>query len=54
MMMLPSAEHPEPKSEVFDQLIGPPRGDAKVLAAAYALEQVLGLPSTPIDPIVRH
>ena len=36
------------------QLIGPPRGDAKVLAVAYALEQVLDLGAAPIDPIVRH
>ena len=36
------------------QLIGPPRGDAKVLAVAHALEQVLDLGTSPIDPIVRH
>ena len=36
------------------QLIGPPRGDAKVLAIAHALEQVLDLGTSPIDPIVRH
>jgi amidase len=36
------------------QLIGPPRGDAKVLAVAGALEQVLDLGQTPIDPIVRN
>lgn len=36
------------------QLIGPPRGDAKVLAVAHAVEQVLDLGTTPIDPIVRH
>ncbi len=36
------------------QLIGPPRGDAKVLSVARALEQVLDLGCGPIDPIVRH
>jgi len=36
------------------QLIGPPRGDAKVLAVAAALEAVLDLGTSPIDPIVRH
>lgn len=36
------------------QLIGPPRGDAKLLAVAHALEQVLDLGTSPIDPIVRH
>jgi len=36
------------------QLIGPPRGDAKVLAVAAALEAVLDLGTAPIDPIVRH
>jgi len=36
------------------QLIGPPRGDAKVLAAARAMEQVLDLGTAPIDPLVRH
>ncbi len=36
------------------QLIGPPRGDAKVLQVAKSLEDVLALGSTPIDPIVRH
>lgn len=36
------------------QLIGPPRGDAKVLAVAAALEQSLNLGTAPFDPIVRH
>ena len=36
------------------QLIGPPRGDARVLAVAHALEQVLDLGTGPIDPFVRH
>ncbi|MEO0548146.1 MAG: amidase family protein [Pseudomonadota bacterium] len=36
------------------QLIGPPRGDAKVLAVAAAVEAVLNLGTAPIDPIVRH
>jgi len=36
------------------QLIGPPRGDAKVLAVAHALEQMLDLGQGPIDPVVRH
>ena len=32
------------------QLIGPPRGEAKLLAAARAFEMVAGGPATPIDP----
>jgi len=32
------------------QIIGPPRGDGKVLGAAHLLEQHLNLPRTPIDP----
>ncbi|MFO1038253.1 MAG: amidase family protein [Geminicoccaceae bacterium] len=37
------------------QIVGPPRGEAKLLAAAAALEDVLGLAgSVPIDPRVRH
>ncbi len=36
------------------QLIGPPRGDAKTLAVARALEMVLDLGVAPIDPIIRH
>ncbi|MBC6442295.1 MAG: amidase [Rhodobacteraceae bacterium] len=36
------------------QLIGPPRGDAKVLQAGLALERALDLPKGPIDPVVRH
>lgn len=34
------------------QLIGPPRGEAKLLAAARAVEVVLGGPLGPIDPVV--
>lgn len=33
------------------QLIGPPRGEAKLLAAARAVEMVMGGPLGPIDPI---
>lgn len=36
------------------QLIGPPRGDAKVLQVGLALERALELPKGPIDPILRH
>lgn len=36
------------------QLIGPPRGEARLLQVALFIEDALGLPSTPIDPIVRH
>lgn len=36
------------------QLIGPPRGDAKVLAVARALERAVALGTDPIDPVVRH
>lgn len=36
------------------QLIGPARGDAKVLAAARAVERALDLGTGPIDPFVRH
>ena len=32
------------------QLIGPPRGEAKLLAVARAIEDALGLPLSPIDP----
>lgn len=34
------------------QLIGPPRGEAKLLAAARAVEMVMGGPLGPIDPVV--
>ena len=33
------------------QLIGPPRGEAKLLAAARAVEMVMGGPLGPIDPV---
>ncbi|MEM7709244.1 MAG: amidase family protein [Pseudomonadota bacterium] len=33
------------------QLIGPPRGEARLLQVALAIEERLGLPNTPIDPI---
>ncbi|MGI9605266.1 MAG: amidase [Acidimicrobiales bacterium] len=36
------------------QLIGPPRGDAIVLATARVLEQAVDLGTEPIDPIVRR
>lgn len=32
------------------QLIGPPRGEARLLQVALAVEDRLGLPATPIDP----
>lgn len=36
------------------QLIGPPRGEARLLQVALFIEDALGLDPTPIDPIVRH
>ena len=36
------------------QLIGPPRGEATLLRAARRIEQVVGFPATPIDPVRRH
>ncbi len=33
------------------QLVGPPRGEARLLQVAAAIEDRLGLPSTPIDPV---
>ncbi len=36
------------------QLVAPPRGEARLLGAAAALEAVLGLDRRPIDPRVRH
>ncbi|MEE9427702.1 MAG: amidase family protein [Paracoccaceae bacterium] len=36
------------------QLIGPPRGDAKLLQVARAVEDAVGLATTPIDPIRKH
>lgn len=36
------------------QLIGPPRGDARVLQVGLALERALALPKGPIDPNVTH
>lgn len=37
------------------QLVGPPRGEAKLLSAAALIEEMLGVaPSVPIDPLVRH
>ena len=36
------------------QLIGPPQGEAKLLQAAQFIETALGLPATPIDPVIRH
>jgi amidase len=36
------------------QLIGKPRGEARLLQIARQLEEALALPTTPIDPVVRH
>lgn len=36
------------------QLIGPPRGEARLIRVARAVEQCLALPATPIDPVIRH
>jgi len=36
------------------QLIGPPRGEAKVLEVARAIELAVGAMQTPIDPIITH
>ncbi|WP_425073133.1 amidase [Sagittula sp. S175] len=36
------------------QLIGPPRGEARLLQVAHRLEQALDLGHTPIDPNVTH
>lgn len=36
------------------QLIGPPRGEAKLLQVARFVENALDLPCTPIDPVLRH
>ncbi|MEM6620029.1 MAG: amidase family protein [Pseudomonadota bacterium] len=36
------------------QLIGPPKGEARLLQVGLALEQVLGLPKGPCDPNVTH
>ncbi|MEO1000227.1 MAG: amidase family protein [Pseudomonadota bacterium] len=36
------------------QLIGPPRGEARLLQVAARLEALFGFPATPIDPVVTH
>ena len=37
------------------QIVGPPRGEARLLAGALLMEQLLDLgPITPIDPEVTH
>lgn len=36
------------------QLVGPPRGEARLLQVGLALERALALPKGPIDPVVRH
>lgn len=36
------------------QLIGPPRGEAVLLAAGRAVEMAMGGAMTPIDPLLRH
>jgi len=35
------------------QLIGPPRGEAKLLQVAHFIEKAVGFPIGPIDPIVK-
>ena len=35
------------------QLVGPPRGEAVLLRVARAVEEAVGFPRTPIDPVVR-
>ena len=35
------------------QLIGPPRGDARLLQVARAVEDAVGFPVGPIDPVVK-
>jgi amidase len=36
------------------QLVGRPRGEAGLLRTARAVEEAVGFPRTPIDPVVRH
>ena len=36
------------------QLIGPPRGEARLLQVALAIEERLGLSAAPIDPVTRR
>jgi len=36
------------------QLIGPPRGEAKLLAVARTIEQAVEFPKGPIDPVRKH
>jgi amidase len=36
------------------QLVGPPRGEARLLQVARAVEEAVQFPRTPIDPVVRH
>ena len=36
------------------QLVGPPRGEARLLQVARAVEQAVGFAAGPIDPVVRH
>ena len=36
------------------QLVGPPRGEARLLQVAMAVQEAVALPARPIDPIVRH
>ncbi|MEX0279847.1 MAG: amidase [Arenibacterium sp.] len=56
--LLPSLAMPAGFTEaglpVSIQLIGPPRGEAKLLQVARFVEAALSLPATPIDPIRRH
>ncbi len=36
------------------QLLGPPRGEARLLQVAKFIETAVGWNATPIDPVVRH
>jgi len=36
------------------QLIGPPRGEAKLLRVARAIEAAVAFGAKPIDPVIRH
>ncbi len=36
------------------QLIGPPRGEAKLLQVAKAVEEAVSLSNTPIDPVIKQ
>jgi amidase len=36
------------------QLVGQPRGEARLLQVARAVEEAVAFPKTPIDPVIRH